>query len=165
MPITRTPMIDDDGSGTTGTIINNAWKTEFYNQIDAVAGGAWTARAFNAANYYPEPPLTWTPIAAQIYLDRYTYLGNLLIWHVKMSDITLGGAPGAHIHVKLPGSRLVPIASQLIGVDGYTNAGWSVHRIYVAAGSTDCWIRRLDLNAISPGAMSLEWTATFEVNP
>lgn len=32
-------MTDDDGSGTTGTIINNAWKTELYNQIDAM----WTA--------------------------------------------------------------------------------------------------------------------------
>jgi hypothetical protein len=35
MAITRTAWIDDDGSGTTGTIINNAVKTELYNQIDA----------------------------------------------------------------------------------------------------------------------------------
>jgi len=35
MPITRTAWIDDDGSGTTGTIINNAAKQEIYNQIDA----------------------------------------------------------------------------------------------------------------------------------
>jgi hypothetical protein len=36
MPVTivRTNMQDDDGTGTTGTVINNAWKTEFYNQID-----------------------------------------------------------------------------------------------------------------------------------
>src|SRR6187431_3257585 len=34
MAITRTPMIDDDGSGTTGTIINAAWKSELYDQID-----------------------------------------------------------------------------------------------------------------------------------
>ena len=38
MAITRTPMVDDDGSGRTGTIINAAWKTEFYNQIDGVIG-------------------------------------------------------------------------------------------------------------------------------
>lgn len=46
MPITRTPMVDDDGSGTTGTILNNAWKQEFYNQIDGVVQGVqltWTA--------------------------------------------------------------------------------------------------------------------------
>jgi len=35
MPITRTPIVDDDGSGTTGTVINNAWKQELYTQIDA----------------------------------------------------------------------------------------------------------------------------------
>jgi hypothetical protein len=34
--ITRTPIVDDDGTGTTGTIIDNAWKQELYNQIDAV---------------------------------------------------------------------------------------------------------------------------------
>jgi len=39
MSITRTPIIDDDGSGTTGTVIDNAWKTEFYNQIDAALTG------------------------------------------------------------------------------------------------------------------------------
>jgi len=43
MAITRTAMIDDDGSGTTGTILNNAWKQELYNQIDAqVSTGTWT---------------------------------------------------------------------------------------------------------------------------
>lgn len=35
MAITRTPIINDDGTCTTGTVIDNAWKTEFYNQIDA----------------------------------------------------------------------------------------------------------------------------------
>ena len=35
MAITRTPIIDDDGTGTTGTVIDNAWKTELYGQIDA----------------------------------------------------------------------------------------------------------------------------------
>jgi hypothetical protein len=38
--ITRTPWIDDDGSGTTGTVINNAEKTALYNQIDAALAQA-----------------------------------------------------------------------------------------------------------------------------
>lgn len=37
--ITRTSMTDDDGTGTTGTIINNAWKTQLYDQIDSVLNG------------------------------------------------------------------------------------------------------------------------------
>ena len=38
MPMTRTPIVDDNGTGTTGTILNNSWKQELYTQIDAVAG-------------------------------------------------------------------------------------------------------------------------------
>lgn len=36
MAISRTAMVDDDGTLTTGTIINNAWKTQLYDQIDAL---------------------------------------------------------------------------------------------------------------------------------
>lgn len=32
-------MVDDDGTGTTGTIINNAWKTQLYDQIDGLFTG------------------------------------------------------------------------------------------------------------------------------
>jgi hypothetical protein len=32
-------MIDDSGSGQDGTILNNFWKQELYDQIDALAGG------------------------------------------------------------------------------------------------------------------------------
>ena len=35
MAITRTALTDDSGSGTDGTVFNNAWKTELYDQIDA----------------------------------------------------------------------------------------------------------------------------------
>src|SRR5262245_13996630 len=36
MAITRTPIIDDSGLGQDGTVIDNAWKQEFYDQIDAM---------------------------------------------------------------------------------------------------------------------------------
>lgn len=69
--ITRTSMIDDDGSGTTGTIINNAWKTEFYNQIDALAGGTvgtWTPLDFSGAG------LTLTVAGA-----KYCQIGKVVL--------------------------------------------------------------------------------------
>jgi hypothetical protein len=37
MPITRTPIIDD-ATGKIGTVFENAWKQELYNQIDAFVG-------------------------------------------------------------------------------------------------------------------------------
>ena len=39
MAITRTPIVDDDGSGETGTTIDNLWKQELYDQIDGVVSG------------------------------------------------------------------------------------------------------------------------------
>lgn len=38
MAITRTAWTDDDGSGTTGTVINNAVKTTLYDELD----GRWS---------------------------------------------------------------------------------------------------------------------------
>jgi len=52
MPITRTPIVDDSGAGVDGTVIDNAWKQELYNQIDALAGGLAGASS------------TWTPTDA-----------------------------------------------------------------------------------------------------
>ncbi len=55
--ITRTAWTDDDGSGTTGTVINNAVKTELYNQIDALiaqflsTGGVLTVNGFGTHTF------------------------------------------------------------------------------------------------------------------
>jgi len=76
MAITRTPMIDDDGSGTTGTIINNAWKQELYNQIDG----------------YITENLPWTPVDASgaglvfsVSTAIYTRINHLVAVTLNMS--------------------------------------------------------------------------------
>lgn len=51
MPISRTPWIDDDGSGTTGTIINNAAKTALYNEIDAAFSWTTVQAELNGPDY------------------------------------------------------------------------------------------------------------------
>ena len=85
MAITRTPQIDDDGSGTTGTIWNNAWKQELYNQIDGSVGGLWTPSPFNAANFTAASGtwtvsgavvnIAWTKIADHVGLVTFSILG------------------------------------------------------------------------------------------
>jgi hypothetical protein len=58
-PITRTSWIDDDGTGTTGTIINNAEKQTLYNQIDAAiipTYGTWTPADGSGAGLVLAPP-------------------------------------------------------------------------------------------------------------
>lgn len=47
MSIARTAIVDDDGSGLTGTALNNAWKQELYDQIDAALAGSSACVAFH----------------------------------------------------------------------------------------------------------------------
>ena len=87
MPITRTNMIDDDGTGTTGTIINNAWKQELYNQIDGMA-----------------PALAWTPTDASgaglsfaVSTANYVQVGKLVSITLNMTFATTANGAGAVI--------------------------------------------------------------------
>lgn len=85
-------MIDDDGTGTTGTILNNAWLQTIYGQIDTLVG-PHTIIPDNQADL-----IGWTG-------GNYTYgvsrIGTLLFWQF----ITLEGnvpASTANLSIKLP---------------------------------------------------------------
>jgi hypothetical protein len=90
-------MIDDDGSGQTGTIINNAWKQEFYNQIDAallpIAPSPWVAVPFAAGNF-SAPVGTWTVASGNVVINRYCHLGFTLVWTLRLQNTVLSAAAG-----------------------------------------------------------------------
>jgi hypothetical protein len=98
--ITRTPIIDDDGSGTTGTTLDNAWKQELYNQIDAViapfgSGGVETiALSTNGA-------VNNLPLAAGKSVH--------IIFCTNTADLTLSGFPSSPAPSE--GDRVVIIAN------------------------------------------------------
>lgn len=75
MPITRTSWVDDDGSGQTGTVINNAEKTTLYNQIDAYVGGNWGTIPFSAGNYSSNSG-AWTVTAGNQITLAYSVMGQ-----------------------------------------------------------------------------------------
>lgn len=104
MPITRTAMIDDDGSGTTGTIFNNAWKTEFYNQIDAFADGVWADIAFNAANYTVMSGTgTWTVTAGnQATLSKVILNQRTMLVAFYLQNTSTTGSVGK-LGITIPG--------------------------------------------------------------
>jgi hypothetical protein len=110
MPIARTPWIDDDGSGTTGTVINNAEKTLLYNQIDAAIGAAGAVGApvnvpFSAANFTtPTAGATWVVSAATY---SYIVIGKAVFVTLLIESTgTITGAP-VRLYVALP-PALVP---------------------------------------------------------
>jgi len=119
MPVTipRTPWIDDDGTGTTGTILNNAVKTQLYDQIDTAlaqvapgaATGLWQAVPFNAANFYADSPMAWVVEAGDVAINRYTVIGKTLHWYVYLNATSITGTGTTALRIVLPG--------------GYTSSG------------------------------------------
>lgn len=108
--VPRTHWIDDDGSGTTGTVINDAEKQKLYTEIDAglaavsltdlmvpgYAGdlyekgrttpvGHWVDIPFSAANFSATGGGTWTVGAAAIVSNRYGLIGKTCLWSIYIS--------------------------------------------------------------------------------
>ena len=111
MAITRTPMVDDDGTGTTGTVINNAWKQQFYDQIDAadaaiVAGvptvGVWVPIAYAAGNFTGSAGMTWTVEAADQSVFQYALMGKVCVINFGFLSTTIGGTVGVQLNAALP---------------------------------------------------------------
>jgi hypothetical protein len=121
MAITRTPLIDDDGSGTTGTILNNAWQNNLYNQIDA-ADGTWQAVPFNAA-YFRTPTAGATWVVTSAHYNSVVTGKKVFLGLVMLGTGTITGAP-VRLFVTVPpglvpsGSFGVPYAYYVSGQSG-----------------------------------------------
>ena len=117
MPITRTPIVDDDGSGTTGTVLNNAWKQELYNQIDGLGVdviGHWNLVPYTAGDYTTNGAMTWTVTAGNIVAYRYCIVGDYALVVVDVANTTVGGTPNTQLIVKLPTALQNKIAAATI---------------------------------------------------
>jgi hypothetical protein len=90
--ITRTAMQDDDGSGTTGTILNNAWKQELYGQIDGLAAAPWIAEPYVASDYLASDGGTWS-IAGGTCSAAYCVIGKILFWDLTLIGWSITGSP------------------------------------------------------------------------
>jgi len=99
MPITRTPIIDDDGSGTTGTVIDNAWKQELYNQIDALTA-PYGSGGVEAIAMSTNGAVNNIPLGAGKSVH--------LVFCTNTADATISGFSGA---APVDGDRIILIAN------------------------------------------------------
>lgn len=157
MAITRTAMVDDDGTGTTGTVLNNAWKQQFYDQIDAAdaafaAAGLWTTVAHNAANFTANTG-TWTVSSSTV---KYSLIGKTCTVTLTLSNTTIAGSP-LLLYVQIPLTIVSDAYGQaLAGVSG-------ICTIQAAAGTNKLQIIREQLAAFPAGTVTIQATVTFEV--
>jgi len=118
MPIQRTPWIDDDGSGTVGTPINNAEKTALYNQIDAVNEPPWIAIPHNAGNFGATG-------------GQWTVPNSIVAYHVV--------GKLAHIMIRLDGTTIINVPESLNIVVPWTLAQYQVGPFYFYADPAFGW--------------------------
>lgn len=125
MPITRTPLVDDDGSGTTGTILNNAWLQAIYDAIDALTAGM-----------VPQAVGTFTPIdasgAALGALGSGSFLRMGPLVKISMSLSIPANASGAIVAIGgLPVAQHIAFYGAL-----YQGYGPGHYRSFITNGTT-----------------------------
>lgn len=108
MAITRTAIVDDDGSGTTGTVCDNTWKQELYDQIDDAIASTTTVASTAATDQN-----NWAPG-----LD-----GHTTVFWSGASDINItgiaGGISGQRFTFRNTGTKVAYFAHQ----SGSSSAG------------------------------------------
>lgn len=134
--IVRDADIDDDGSGTTGTIHNNAWKSQIYDRIDtALAAVGAAAQPLVSASGQIAFPATQNPSAGANTLDDYEE-GS---WTPANPNITFTTAVGRYIKI----GRLVIAAFSIVfpaTADGnsaqMTGLPFASHNVAALGGSS-----------------------------
>jgi hypothetical protein len=157
MAISRTAMVDDDGTGTTGTVINNAWKQQFYDQIDASLGalgdvGAWVAIPYSAGNFTAAPG-TWTVSAANQVTFVYCRINRLVVLDFYIANSTLAGTPGPLIQIALPSACRCAheIRAPMLAYDGGGTGGLGLVRLTAGASALELY-KNPGLTAWAAGA-------------
>jgi hypothetical protein len=120
MPITRTPWIDDDGTGTTGTIINNAEKQLLYNQIDELCGLGPTAIPFASLVFFD----SFGAVAASNYVGAFVRHGAEIHLRITLTAAPVTGGTGAASiggfpWDAIPGPSVVCLTSLAVGSSGW----------------------------------------------
>lgn len=137
MPITRTPIVDDSGQGTDGTVIDNAWKQQFYDQIDALVGGV------NALTPWTPIDVSGAGIPISNYGSLYARMGKLI---VVTSNCGLG-ANSSGVNAKIGG---LPAASAAGAYSGFYQVYGTAKLFYLPASDTGIQI----MNATSGVALT-----------
>jgi hypothetical protein len=161
--IGRTPIINDDGTCTTGTVWDNAWKQELYEQIDVFVG-KWYPITFDAANFYSTGTI-WTVTAAQVKVNRAVLAGNTLLWNVMIDASSINGIV-SNLYLVIPYGLTAIAASQGLATAYDGGAGWFYCNVTAAAASNNLTISKLDFSnfVVNNNTTYLRFKTWIDVN-
>lgn len=153
-------VTDDDGSGTTGTILDNA----FFGSVRDYIGGAWTSVAHSAGNFTSNAG-SWTVASGDQSYFAYVEIGKTMIVSVVLVTTEVSGLP-TQLRITVPNGRTIsgthagmfPALNNSAAVTGMWQAGAGLTYIALLRdlAGTATWD-----NASNTTAM--RFTATFQI--
>lgn len=124
-------VTDDDGTGTTGTILDQA----LFHSVRDYAGVAWTDVAFSAGNFTANNSMTWTLASGDQTTFTYVEHGKTMIISVLLVTTTVGGTPSTQLRIAVPNGRTIQTTCR--GVFNGTDNGTDITGMWEAsAGNT-----------------------------
>lgn len=154
-------VTNDDGSGTTGTILDQT----LFNSIRDYIGAAWTSVTFNAGNFTASGSMTWTVASGDVNTFDYVEIGKTMIVSCVLSTTTVGGTPSTALKITIPNGRTAGNLSSgpVIGLNNGSqfNGFWQVNGgtvidLYVDATAGTNW-------TASTNNTQIRLLATFEI--
>lgn len=168
MAITRTPLVDDDGSGHTGTVLNNAWLTALYDALDAAITAPWVVPTFSAANFTAGASMTWTVDAGDVVTCAYRLQGKTMQVVFELTTTSVGGTLSTALLIG-NGAWGGAVAKRAVAatISYFTQGGVLATAIaQVFASGTTILINKADGSnmAASTNGTTVYGSITFEVN-
>jgi hypothetical protein len=157
VPITRVVDTDDSGSGTTGTIRDNAWLQSIYDSIEDT--WTWTTPTFAAGSYAGNGAMTWTVGSSDVVTFAYIIRGNTMTLSFYIAATTVGGTPNSTLTMTIPAGAIAAKAMLMPFVYNDNGAGNAPGYAVVSAGGTTVDLLKLPGIDYSGTPVAVNWTA------
>lgn len=135
-------LVDDDGTGTTGTVWNKAALGSLFGVINWRVRD-WVTVPFNAANFYGGGSQTWTVDAGDVGANRYAVCGAVAVWEVVVSSSTVGGTPNPYLWLNLPSGLTALSATHYQPVGFCIDNGAQIQAVVQVGSGTALAVSRL----------------------
>lgn len=143
--------------------VANLFVDNVFEKHRSVALGAWQDVPFSAANFSGNGAMTWTVTSPQVLANRYTVIGNTMIWDVQVAASTIGGTPNTNLLINIPDGFTAMSATHFTAV-GYCNDAGTITPALVSVNSgTQIGIVKTNSTNWSAGANYLYFQLTLSV--
>lgn len=95
-------VTDDDGTGTTGTILDNA----LFSSVRDYIGASWSAVTYAAGDFTASAG-TWTVASGDVNAFRYVEIGKTMHVSLNLQTTTIATTAPAELRVTVPNGRTI----------------------------------------------------------